>query len=374
MYIFKKSSNDLAIVAVCYENICQFEDNSNYGITHLLEHMITDSYSDIEDKYDELCINNNAFTGSHEVVFYVKGLSSELDKIKEDYVKRVTNYKPSIEHFNKQKPIVYQEILDLFTNSMSNTFFNSLTHKFNFISSGGIPEVIKNITFEQVEDFHSKYFKVTKIIEIGLDETEEFKEFDYKKVIKQPFNKSSLLVPKPNSISDDSINITILSSKIEETEDSYYLPFISKLLSFGMKSPLYQEIREKKGYVYWIGTDAVELDYFSHCLSIYTSTSKDNVEAVSKRIIEVLNSPEEFLTEERFNLIKSNMLIQNKIDFINNVSKYDLFLEGNRKNISIRSNFDNINYTDMLKYYKENIQPENNKYSIYTELNFTKGN
>jgi hypothetical protein len=137
---------------------------------------------------------------------------------------------------------------------------------------------------------------------------------------------------------------------------------------------LYQEIREKKGYVYWIGADAIELDYFSHCLSIYTSTSKNNIEAVSKRIIEVLNSPEEFLTEERFNLIKSNMLIQNKIDFINNVSKYDLFLEGHRKNISIKSNFDNINYTDMLKYYKENIQPEINKYSIYTELNFTKGN
>jgi predicted Zn-dependent peptidase len=79
---------------------------------------------------------------------------------------------------------------------------------------------------------------------------------------------------------------------------------------------LYQEIREKKGLVYYI-----------HCYqsrvndkglnSISTLTSNKNFNEVVEAVKKVITNPDKFLTKERFNIIKDYYEVRKQKDEIN---------------------------------------------------------
>jgi len=86
-------------------------------------------------------------------------------------------------------------------------------------------------------------------------------------------------------------------------EDFAYVHFINSMLSLGLKSPLYSEIREKRGLVYYVHC------YQSRCNNqgintISTLTSNKNYKGVIDATKLVIDNPDKYLTKDRFNLVR----------------------------------------------------------------------
>jgi predicted Zn-dependent peptidase len=87
------------------------------------------------------------------------------------------------------------------------------------------------------------------------------------------------------------------------------------MLSLGLKSPLYQEVREKKGLVYYIHCYQSRMNK-QGLLNIATQTSNKNFYKVVDSIKTVITNPDKFLTKERFNLVKDFYNVRRQKDEI----------------------------------------------------------
>jgi predicted Zn-dependent peptidase len=96
------------------------------------------------------------------------------------------------------------------------------------------------------------------------------------------------------------------------------------MLSMGLHSPLYDEISEKRGLVYFI-----------HCyqsrqnkqglINISTLTNNKNVNGVIEGVQKVLTNKSKLFTKERFNLVRDYYLVRRDKEEIlryDNIGKY----------------------------------------------------
>ena len=93
------------------------------------------------------------------------------------------------------------------------------------------------------------------------------------------------------------------------TEDFGYISFINTMLSYGLASPLYQEVREKKGLVYYVSCYLSILNKQAINV-ISTLTSNDNVDEVNNSIKEVLTNPDKYITQDRIDVIKDYYMVR----------------------------------------------------------------
>lgn len=362
-YIYEKSNTAKSIVALVYENVCQFETIKNFGITHLLEHILYHSTDSFLDDFDNRCIENNAYTDTNEVVFYIKGLNTEINAVKEKYVTAISNFEITEELFIKEQSIVMQEIDDSFSDSISNSFYNILIKQFGFVTCIGYKQCIANLTFAEVKDFYTKYYNVSKVIEVS-DTPSIFntKNSDNLVISKE---RCFTMVPKP-AIDTNSLSVVCCSDMYKETPTSYYGDFISRMFTSGLKSPMYQEIREKRGLSYFVGGEMLDMGS-NFCNLFYTTTSKDKVDAVKETILNVLNNPTTYLTVERFNILKNNLYIKNILKAQDNTEEVDRYFDSSRKNLVCRDNLDVLNYSDMIEYYNTYLHPNTTNYEFFVE-------
>jgi predicted Zn-dependent peptidase len=91
------------------------------------------------------------------------------------------------------------------------------------------------------------------------------------------------------------------------------------MLSSGLSSPLYEEVREKRGLVYYIRCGQSRLNK-QGVTAITTQTDVSNVDKVYDAVRSVLKNPDKYFTQERFDTIKQSYIIKMKKDKIN---RYD---------------------------------------------------
>ena len=97
------------------------------------------------------------------------------------------------------------------------------------------------------------------------------------------------------------------------------------MLGSGLNSPLYKEVREKLGLVYSISCFVDKLNNTSCTIGIMTDTSLKNIETVQNQIKNVLENKEEFLTQERFDIVKDSYITkleESEILNYSNVGRY----------------------------------------------------
>jgi predicted Zn-dependent peptidase len=111
----------------------------------------------------------------------------------------------------------------------------------------------------------------------------------------------------------DKTSLVMLSPIIEE--DFAYIHFINAMLSLGLKSPLYQEVREKRGLVYYIHCYQSRMNK-QGISTIATQTSNKNFNAVVDSVKGVITNPDKYLTKDRFNLVKDYYKVRMQKDEI----------------------------------------------------------
>lgn len=365
----QKNNNEMAGVYLIYRNTCHFENKDTYGVSHILEHMICNSLESKENEYMSFAIVSNAFTSKDFVCFHMTGLHDILKKTAKEYFDLVSNYVPSEEHFEKEIGIICQEYEDSFASPSFNAFSNLSSKKFGDIFPIGIRPVLEKISFEEVVDFYDKYFKLNQAIIINKDNDTYGITGDgcFSRVI-EPSLHNEFFYSEKCEVNDLSQDMFLISDKMIPFDNkSYILPFISKMLSEGLSSPLYKQVREEKHLVYAINSEAAYYKLLGQNFIVNTTASIDKVNDIKNEILYVLNNPEKFLTQKYFNEIKENTRIrkiireQNKTS-INSVSIN--FLEDKR--ISFQDKLDIINYDEVMNYYDMYVHPKNVNYEFLT--------
>jgi predicted Zn-dependent peptidase len=99
----------------------------------------------------------------------------------------------------------------------------------------------------------------------------------------------------------DKTSVILLSPVVNENWN--YVNFINAMLSMGLKSPLYSEIREKLGLVYFIHCYQSRMNK-DGLVNISTLTNNKNVNQLLDGLKKVLKDKDKIFTKERFNIVK----------------------------------------------------------------------
>jgi predicted Zn-dependent peptidase len=351
MIINLKSETELSGFYVVYEGSTNLEKKGWFGISHLMEHLMCKNFDHLQEEFDKDGIDWNAYTSSNEIVFYLTGLDEKVNKWKGEFMDLLGEFNVTKEQFENERNIVLEEYMDCFNDQTQTHMLNLSRKLFGDFDPIGLKEDLEKLKYmDCLNFFELQYAKPTKIINVSKNKPYKNNKIDFaKRDIKKTIEFGEYDVPLELSNEfKDKTSIAILSPIIEE--DFAYVHFINAMLSLGLKSPLYQEIREKRGLVYYV-----------HCYqsrvnnqginTISTQTSNKNYNAVVESVKEVITNPDKYLTKERFDLVKDYYKVRMAKDEILRYKNVNQHI--NPEGWSVYDILDKVNMKKIKEVYKK---------------------
>jgi len=352
------SQTELSGFYIVYNRTSINEKSGIYGISHLVEHLLSTNLDDIliED-FQNNGISWNAYTSPTNIVFYLTGLDKHVSKFKEKYLNKLLYLDTTQEEFNIEKKSLLAEYTGIFNMQNPSHLLNLYRKLLNTYNSIGRKQDILNIKLEDCIEYYNMYYsKPSQIINVSKDNPFvsdiEFNNFknDYRISYSKTINKD--VEPYKNLLSKSSI--IYLSPIIEDNWDTVF--FINYLLSNGIGSPLYKNIRKKNGLAYYIRCTIDRLSDYSGLNIISTETDDDRVDALIEKLNETLMDTH-FLTRNKFDQVKNSIL--NKINTveINRYSNVETYIKP--KTWAIEEQIYNITYENVMETYQKYYKVEN---------------
>ena len=351
-----KSNIGLSGFYVVYEGSTNLEKKGWYGISHLMEHLMCKNFDHLQEAFDRDSIEWNAYTSSNEIVFYLTGLEDKVNKWKGEFMDLLGGFNVKKSEFENERNIVLEEYMDSFNEQTQCHVLNLSRKLFGDYDPIGLKEDLENLKFmDCLNYFELQYAKPTKIINVSKkDYKNTTLDFAERTIIK-PLVYGNHNVPlELNNEWKDKTSIAILSPVINE--DFAYIHFINAMLSLGLKSPLYQEIREKRGLVYYVHCYQSRMNN-QGLNSISTQTSNRNFNAVVDAVEGVIKNPKKYLTKDRFNLVKDYYTVRMKKDEILRYKSVNQFI--NPTGWSVYDILDKITLKKVLEVYDKYYQFDN---------------
>jgi predicted Zn-dependent peptidase len=349
MIINLKSQTDLSGFYVVYEGSTNLEKAGWYGISHLMEHLMCKNFDHLQEDFDKDGIDWNAYTSGNEIVFYLTGLDEKVNKWKGEFMDLLGQFNVTKEQFENERNIVLEEYMDAFNDQTQSHMLNLSRKLFNDYDPIGLREDLESMKFlDCLNYFDLQYSKPTKIINVSKNKKYKNSEIQFadRKIIKNLSFGNHQTPLELNNDFKDKTSLVMLSPVIED--DFAYVHFINAMLSLGLKSPLYQEIREKRGLVYYV-----------HCYQsrvceqglnmIATQTSNKNFNACVDSVKEVLSNPKKHLTKDRFDLVKDYYKVRMQKDEILRYKNVNQWI--NPEGWSVYDILDKIDFKTVKKVY-----------------------
>ena len=351
MIINLKSQSDLSGFYIVFNGATNLESRGVYGISHLMEHLICKNFEFLRDDFERMGIDWNAYTTQNEIVFFFTGLDKYLLDIREKVVDLITDFKATKEQFENERKIILQEYRNHFSDQ-SQCHLSNLSRKlFKDYNAIGLKEDLTSLTYMDCLNFFEKQFKNPSKI-INVSKTTPFKSSldftNYDTQLRYDFGPHKDVILEPRRNFGDKVSICLTSKII--TEDFNYVSFLNNMLSLGLSSPLYSEIREKRGLVYNIGARQSRMNKQSVNL-ITTETSEKNVQLLYDTVKKVLNNPNKFLSKKRFNLVRDSYLIKFQKDKINRFQNVSMWI--NPTEWSVKNIIKTIQYDKVMDVYEK---------------------
>ena len=356
MIVNLKSQTDLSGFYVVYEGSTNLEKKGWYGISHLMEQLMCKNFDHLQEDFDRDGIEWNAYTSSNEIVFYLTGLEDKVNKWKGEFMDLLGGFNVKKAEFENERNIVLEEYMDSFNEQTQCHVLNLSRKLFGDYDPIGLKEDLENLKFmDCLNYFELQYAKPTKIINVSKkDYKNTTLDFAERTIIK-PLVYGNHNVPlEINNEWKDKTSIAILSPVINE--DFAYIHFINAMLSLGLKSPLYQEIREKRGLVYYVHCYQSRMNN-QGLNSISTQTSNRNFNAVVDAVEGVIKNPKKYLTKDRFNLVKDYYSVRMQKDEILRYKSVNQWI--NPEGWSVYDILDKITLKKVLEVYDKYYQFDN---------------
>jgi predicted Zn-dependent peptidase len=351
MIINLKSETDLSGFYVVYEGSTNLEKKGWFGISHLMEHLMCKNFDHLQEDFDRDGIDWNAYTSSNEIVFYLTGLEDKVNKWKGEFMDLLGEFNVTKEQFENERNIVLEEYMDCFNDQTQTHMLNLSRKLFNDYDPIGLKEDLENLKYmDCLNFFELQYAKPSKIINVSKGKKYKNATLDFaeRTIVKDlVFGNHKVDLELGNEFKDKT-SIAILSPVI--TEDFAYVHFINAMLSLGLKSPLYQEIREKKGLVYYVHCYQSRINN-QGLNTISTQTSNKNYNEVVNAVKEVITNPDKYLTKDRFKLVKDYYKVRMEKDEILRYKNVNQWI--NPKGWSVYDILDEISLKKVKEVYKK---------------------
>ena len=316
MIVNLKSQTDLSGFYVVYEGSTNLEKKGWYGISHLMEHLMCKNFDHLQEDFDRDGIDWNAYTSSNEIVFYLTGLDEKVNKWKGEFMDLLGEFNVTKEQFENERNIVLEEYMDCFNDQTQSHMLNLSRKLFNDYDPIGLKKDLEDLKYmDCLNFFELQYAKPTKIINVSKNKKYKNNTIDFAErniVTSLEFGDHKTPLELSNEFKDKT-SIIMLSPVIEE--DYAYVHFINAMLSLGLRSPLYQEVREKRGLVYYVHCYQTRMNN-QGLTAISTQTSNKNFNAVVDSVKQVITNPSKYLTKDRFNLVKDYYKVRMEKDEI----------------------------------------------------------
>lgn len=361
----KQSPNDLSGFYVIYKGSCHLEEDGEKGLSHLMEHLVCKSFSHLTPEFDAYAMEWNAWTSQNEVAFYITGLDEHVNRYKYQLLESLSKFEITQEELDNEKEIVKQEYLMSFNDAFQGHYLNVWRKFYGFYNPIGALGDIEGVTLDKCNEYYQKQFaRVSDIINISKDspfngEINEFFEPDTDGRIYE-FKQHEDFVLEQFPIGEAQDSLFMISDPVPE-DQQHLAHFVCSLLSNGLLSPLYREIREKHGLLYNLALFLNPLNK-ARIPMFYTTAQKENIPKIVDLTGKVLSNPEEYVTFDDFLKMKSLFKNQFKIAEINNHNNIDEFITPELK--KLKDDLQSIKHDDCLELIKNNFNMENWKISI----------
>jgi predicted Zn-dependent peptidase len=357
MIINLKSQTDLSGFYVVYEGSTNLEKSGWYGISHLMEHLMCKNFDHLQEDFDRDGIEWNAYTSNNEIVFYLTGLDDKVNKWKGEFMDLLGDFNVTKEEFENERNIVLEEYMDSFNEQTQSHQLNLSRKLFGDYDPIGLKKDLQNLKFMDCLNYYElQYAKPSKIINVSKNKKYNNQAIDFidRQIVKNiEFGDHKVPLELGNEFKDKT-SIVILSPVIEE--DFAYVHFINAMLSLGLKSPLYQEIREKRGLVYYVHCYQSRMNQ-QGISTIATQTSNKNYSQVVDSVETIIKNPGKYLTKDRFNLVKDYYKVRQQKDEILRYKNVNQWI--NPEGWSVYDILDEVNIKKVREVYEKYFNFDN---------------
>jgi len=352
MLINAPSGNELSAFYVVYKGSCHIEEKGQWGISHLMEHLVCKGFEPLLDQFDASAIEWNAYTSQNEIVFYISGLDEHVSRLKEPFLQGLFKFNITPEELEKEKNIVMAEYKQSFADTAQGHYMCLMRKYFDFFSPIGEASCIQNINLDQCNAFFQKQFsKPSQIINISKNSPFEMAvefapEIEMRKYV---MNESAEYSPEDYPLVPGAESIVMFRDEVPE-DKSFLNSFVSSLLCGGFTSPFYQIIREKYGLVYNMSLFPSYLG--KQCFPVFlTMAPTQNVPAIVDAASEVITNIDEHLKFDDFLKFKSYLKNMFKIQDQYKHEDSELYINPDRQ--KLKANLQAINFDEVMEFTKE---------------------
>ena len=314
-------------VLVLFKVGSRYENKSNNGISHFIEHMMfkgTKRRPDtltISKDLDRVGAEYNAFTSRDYTGYYVKVDAEKIDLALDILSDMIFNSKFETSEINREKGVISEEIKMYEDNPMmfvDDLFEENLfgeDHPLGRKISGSIKGINK-FSRKEMLSYKEKYYRPDNGVIVLAGNTSHLDDKSINKYFGKAKGKTEASF-KSFSYKDDKPKIKIQFRETEQVQlalgfpaysyfndNIYALNLLSIILGGNMSSRLFISIREKKGLCYFIRTFTNTYED-TGSLIVQSGLDKNRVETAVQAIIEELNKvKKKGVTAEELNRAK----------------------------------------------------------------------
>ncbi|MCC8483173.1 MAG: insulinase family protein [Rickettsia endosymbiont of Labidopullus appendiculatus] len=287
----------------------RYEQYSEIGISHFLEHMAfkgttTRTAKQIAEEFDSIGGQFNAYTGHEQTVYYSKILSENCYTALEILADILQNSVFSEEEIAKEYQVILQEIACVQDNP------DELIHEKFYSSAYENQALGRSIlgTYDSLAKFDKEHFSnyIDKHYNAGNIYLSVAGNVEHQQIIEFAEKLFCSLKDKPNNHFEKTRYTgghSVITKELEQTtlvlgfesvpyfniQQLYHTQALSLILGNGMSSRLFQQIREKLGLAYSIGSYNSS-HYDSGIFGIYVSTSHDKLPFLAEQLVNEINN------------------------------------------------------------------------------------
>ncbi len=325
------------------------ENKQNTGISHLLEHIIMDSWDKCKQKscsffWEKYGTFSNAFTGDTYLHFWKQGLSSNIDLIIDYLISIIISPIFSKEIIDAEKKAIINE-LNGFINDPSWRLWDSIYK--NAYNDEGIKygkdwnyqlDILKNIDKNKLTKFYKKYFNQKRILFIitgEFNKNEIIKLLKKKLITNSPpkqivlnncftYNKKVIFVENKKAKNTDIVLFFPISIRMGD-KNYPYLSAFSRLIGGDLSSILLKELRIKNDLVYKTTCNLFTNFCGSGC-EIYISTLDENILKVLDIVFKLIKKyKKKLVSVKQISYVKNKHLVKFYNKNLNNTDKLSSF-------------------------------------------------
>ena len=361
------------------------ESNELAGVTHFLEHMLfkgTENRSsyDIAQSMESVGGYLNAFTSTEYTCYYSRCLDTQLERAIDVLSDMVQNSLFPDEELQKEKKVVLEE-MKMYKDSPDDYIFEMFSDNvFKNHPIGrpiiGFENTVSNYTREDLFNYMADRYRPDnlliavaghidhdEVIQL-INEKLELKSAEPTIDVEQPLtNYEKFQIEESKAIEQTHMVMGRRALNFDHP-DKYLLLLANTVLGGGMSSRLHQNIREKYGYCYAIGT--FNQSYTdSGMFGVYIGTDKDYVthvrDLISKEfdIIRSEKVNEKELSEAKSQLKGKLLLSQESTsNRMNRLAKSELYFNRFVSLDELVENIDSVTAESLLSFSQEFFDPE----------------